>query len=114
MSAPVDLSTIIPLKYKTWITLIGSLLTIVGPYILQVGDYLPAPWPLVIGLVFAALTTLGVYRAPYKPTGTILAVDPSAPVVSDKVPDNAPTAHPTYVGPSVPGGPVRNPWKGRQ
>lgn len=113
MTAP-DINEIIPTKWKTWVGLIGSLLTIVGPYILQAGDYLPAPWPLVVGLFFAVLTTLGIYKAPYRPTGTILAVDPSAPVVSDKVPDNAPTARPTYVGPITPDGPMSNPWKGRQ
>jgi len=111
---PVDINAIIPSKAKTWVSLVGTLLTFIGPFILSSTDALPAPWPAVIGAVFAVLTVLGVYKAPYKPTGTILAVDPSAPVVSDKVPENAPTARPTYVGPDTPGGPVRNPWKGRQ
>jgi hypothetical protein len=68
-----NLEDIAPSKAKAWVGLIGSLLTLIGPAILQGTDALPSPWPLIIGLVFAVLTTLGVYRAPYKPTGTVLA-----------------------------------------
>lgn len=68
-----NLEDIVPSKAKTWVGLIGSLLTLIGPAILQVTDALPAPWPFIVGLIFAALTTLGIYRAPYKPQGTVLA-----------------------------------------
>ena len=74
MTAPqFNLEDIVPSKAKTWVGLIGSLVTLIGPAILSSTDALPAPWPLIIGLVFAALTALGIYRAPYKPTGTVLA-----------------------------------------
>lgn len=74
-----DLAGIIPSKAKVYVALIGSVLTIVGPWILDSSNALPEPWPGVVGLVFAALTGLGVYQAPYKPTGTVLA--PNTPAV---------------------------------
>lgn len=116
MTTP-DINEIIPSKAKTWVGLLTSLLTLGVPYALSVSTALPPPWPVVIGLVIAVLGALGIYKAPYKPTGTVLAVDPSAPVVADSVPASAPTARPTYTGPVTgsnspdPGDYPTNPWK---
>lgn len=111
MTVPVpDLSSIIPSKAKTWVGLLGSALSFVIPFVLSSVDALPAPWPALIGVVLFLLSALGIYKAPYKPTGTVLAVDPSAPVVSDKVPANAPTARPAESGPVVPGE-YHNRWR---
>lgn len=52
---------------KSWVALIGSLLTFIVPWIVQASAGLPAPWPAVIGAAVAVLTALGVYRAPYAP-----------------------------------------------
>lgn len=80
MTTP-DISDIVPLKYKAWVGLFGSLLTLVVPAALDATSTLDQPWPTVIGLVVALLTTLGIYKAPYKPTGTTLAIDPRTPVI---------------------------------
>lgn len=77
MTTP-DLSSIIPSKAKAWVGLLGSVLSFVVPLVLSVQDYLPAPWPAVIGGALAVLTALGIYRAPYKPEGTVLAPAPTA------------------------------------
>lgn len=68
MTTP-DLSTLIPLKYKTLAAAIGGILTLVAPWILQETTTLPQPWPLLVGLVFFVLGVLGVYHAPYVPPG---------------------------------------------
>jgi hypothetical protein len=73
-----DFSTIIPSKWKTWVGLIGSLLSFAVPLILSVEQYLPAPWPAVIGAVLAVLTALGIYKAPYVPQEAVLAPDTPA------------------------------------
>jgi len=64
--------TLTPSKAKTYVALIGSLLSVAAPLILQVSTALPPPWPAAIGGIFALLTALGVYHAPYKPPGTAL------------------------------------------
>lgn len=109
MTTPTpDITEIVPSKLKPWVGLVGSLLTLGVPYVLSVSDSLPAPWPLVVGLVIAVLGALGIYKAPYKPTGTVLAVDPKAEKVSDSVPANAPVAvHPNDAPPA---GGYQNPW----
>jgi hypothetical protein len=71
MTAP-DLSFIIPKKWKTVAALVGSGLSFVVPYILEVQNLLPSPWPAVIGVVLFIASALGVYTAPYKPPGTVL------------------------------------------
>lgn len=71
MTTP-DLSFIIPTKYKTYVGLIGAGLSFLVPFVLEATEGLPAPWPAVIGAVLWILTALGVYKAPYKPTGTVL------------------------------------------
>ena len=68
MTTPI--TTINPSKSKTWIAVIGGLLTVIVPLVLSVSTYLPDPWPAVLGAVVALLTALGVYKAPYKPEGT--------------------------------------------
>jgi hypothetical protein len=74
VTAP-DLSFIIPSKWKAGAALVGSALSFVVPYVLQVTDSLPSPWPAVIGVVLFLLSALGVYHAPYAPTGTVLVPD---------------------------------------
>jgi len=49
---------------KAWTALAGSILTLVGPAILQASLGLPAPWPAIVGAIFAILTSFGVYRVP--------------------------------------------------
>ena len=68
MTTPI--TTVEPSKAKTWIAVVGGLLTVVVPLIVSVSTYLPEPWPAVIGAVVALLTAFGVYKAPYKPGGT--------------------------------------------
>lgn len=85
MTAP-DFSTIVPLKYKTLVAAIGGVLTIVVPYILQAAAHLPSPWPLVIGLVFAALGTLGVWRVPFVPPGHAIVPQAVAETVQRSLP----------------------------
>lgn len=52
---------------KAWTALLGSVLTLVIPWIVQASAVMPAPWPAVVGAVVAVLTAVGVYRAPYAP-----------------------------------------------
>lgn len=98
MTTP-DLSGLIPSKWKAWVGLVGSLLSFAVPLILSVEQYLPAPWPAVIGFVLAALTALGVYKAPYTPPGAVLA--PDTPAVTAAAKQAPPPAAP---------GQYRNPW----
>ena len=49
---------------KSIVALIGSLLSFIGPWILQTSAALPPPWPALIGGIFALLTMFGVYRVP--------------------------------------------------
>lgn len=111
MTDPVDISSIVPSKAKTWVGLIGSLLTFVGPFILQSADLLPSPWPAVIGVVFALATALGVYKAPYKPAGTVLApVDTTVSVSVDRNVDATRVNEGTVAKNQVPGE-YPNPWE---
>lgn len=72
MSNPPDLSGLIPAKWKTYTAIVGTGLSFVVPFILEASNGLPAPWPAVIGAVLWVATALGVYAAPYKPTGTVI------------------------------------------
>jgi len=109
----IDLESIVPSKAKAWVGLFGSLVTFVGPYVLSSTDALPAPWPVVIGIVFAVLTTLGIYKAPYKPTGTVLApveaVTPPSELPA-ATPDNPRPISDKVIGPNI-GRDYQNPWK---
>lgn len=104
-----NLEEIVPLKYKPIVAWVGSTLTFLVPEGLKLAAHLPAPWPLVIGLVIAVLTGLGVYRAPYKPQGTMLA--PATPAVAAAA---AQSVAPTPVVNPDTGGPYENPWQKRQ
>lgn len=55
---------------KSWVALLGSLLTFIIPWVVKYSDLLPSPWPAVIGAVVAVLTAAGVYHAPYQPVST--------------------------------------------
>jgi hypothetical protein len=58
----------------------------------------------VLGIVLFIATSLGVYKAPYKPEGTVLA--PNTPEVAAAA-GEATRPAPPY----VPGVPVEHPWK---
>jgi hypothetical protein len=73
-----DLADLVPSKAKTWVALVGSVLTVAVPLIVSVQDYLPSPWPGVIGAALSVLTALGVYKAPYVPQEAVLAPDTPA------------------------------------
>ena len=49
---------------KAWVGLLGSLLTFLGPWLLQISVGLPPPWPAIISAIFAVLTFFGVYKVP--------------------------------------------------
>lgn len=101
MTAPFDITEIIPSKAKTYVGLIGSLVTFIAPLALSVSDALPAPWPAVIGGVLAVLTALGIYKAPYKPTADTVLVHKSE-VATPGLPPATP---------QNPVGPYQNPWQ---
>lgn len=61
-----------PSKAKAYVALIGSLLSVGIPILLQVSTSLPPEWQAVIGGVVALLTMAGVYRAPYLPKSTAI------------------------------------------
>lgn len=67
--------TLSPSKAKTWVALAGALLSVVVPLLITASDYLPEPWPAVIGGIIALLTATGVYHAPYTPKGAVLVPD---------------------------------------
>lgn len=114
-----DLSEIVPKKWKPVVGLVGSLLTLIVPSIIQAESSLPPVWTVVIGAVLAVLTALGVYKAPYQPEGTVLA--PATPEVIDAatITPSAPPAEATPqtpIKPPVPpvvhdDGDYHNPWK---
>ncbi len=52
---------------KSWAALIGSLLAVAIPALVQASHSMSAPWPAVIGAVVAVLTAIGVYQAPSQP-----------------------------------------------
>jgi hypothetical protein len=103
MTAPFDITEVIPSKAKTYVGLIGSLVTFIAPLALSVSDALPAPWPAVIGGVLAVLTALGIYKAPYKPTPETVLVHKSEVAIPEP-----PSATPQT---PIPPGDYQNPWK---
>lgn len=107
MTTPV-ITTINPSKAKTWIAVIGGLLTVAVPLILSVATYLPDPWPAVIGALVALATAAGVYKAPYKPEGTSVVANSDLNQVAIPVPPTPPVTAPT---PPVAEGGYQNPWK---
>lgn len=105
MTAP-NLENLVPSKAKAWVGLIGSVLSLVIPYVLVISDSLPQPWPLLIGGLVALLTALGIYRAPYKPAGAALAPKAAIPA---GVPTDEGVAG-TQDNPGT-GSKYRNPWR---
>lgn len=61
---------------KTWTSLIGTLLTLIVPWGLQISQSLPAPWPAVVAGIMAILTALGVYKVPNAPGNPKTTVSP--------------------------------------
>lgn len=51
---------------KAVTALIGSLLTLLIPYVVQMSASLPQPWPVLIGAIVSLLTMFGVYKVPNK------------------------------------------------
>lgn len=100
MTTTPDLSSLMPSKWKAIVGFVGTGLSFLVPLILEVSSDLPDPWPAVIGVVLWLLTALGVYHAPYKPTGTVI------------VPESVvPASVPTDVNPAPPPGGYTNPWR---
>lgn len=71
----IDIIEVVPSKFKAWVGAASAVLAVLIPVILQATTSLPEPWPTTIGLVVAALTWLGVYKTPYKPSGTVLVTE---------------------------------------
>jgi hypothetical protein len=82
MTAPFNIDTIVPTKWKPWVATLSSLLAFGVPYVIQAEQWLPDPWPVVIGFIIAALTWLGVYKVPFVPEGAVLAPDTPAVAVA--------------------------------
>lgn len=97
MTTP-DLSFIIPSKAKAWVGLLGSALSFVVPYVLEVTDSMPSPWPAIIGVVLFILSALGIYKVPNTPPGSVVVVDPRIESPAGNYP---PPVTGTY----------RNPWR---
>lgn len=102
MTAPFDITEIIPTKYKPWVGFVGSLLTLVVPFVLQSQQYLPTGVNLGIGGVLAVLTALGIYKAPYAPPNTVL--------VHESVVNSAPDLPPATPQNPLPPSGYNNPW----
>lgn len=107
MTTPV-VTTIEPTKAKSWVALAGSVLTFMLPLLVSAQDWLPAPWPAVIGVVLAVATALGVRQTPGRPADTVIV--PESQVITlpagvgyTPVPD-APVAPPVggYTNPYPP------------
>ena len=100
MTTP-DLSGLIPTKYKTYVAIIGGALGLFVPQLLELTADLPQPWPLVIGGIIWVLTVFGVYKAPYAPTGAVLAPaeTPGIPGPTGTVVDGVLNVQPEYPNP---------------
>ncbi len=96
MSTPV---TPVTKPTKTWIATVGAALSVVVPLVTSMLTYLPPEWAAVITGIIGALTVLGVYTVPNKPTGEVVVATP--PVGSYSVP----------VVPDAQAGEYRNPWQ---
>lgn len=107
MTGPLNIDTIIPTKYKAIVGLVGSVLTFALPYIVDAEKWLPAPWPVVIAAVLAGLTGLGIVKAPYVPTGAVLA--PNTPEVAKAAQQAVTQAAVASASQSAPGG-YRRAW----
>lgn len=82
-------------KLKAYVALLGGILTVAIPTVIDFAVYLPPQWQAVVGAVVALLTALGVYAAPNRPKGAVIA--PATAVESRPV--DEPTVKP------------RHPWK---
>lgn len=97
---------VVPSKAKTWIALVSGLLTLVVPSLLSWSTSLEQPWPTVAGLVVLGLGAVGVYKAPYKPAGTVLVpeVTVGTPVIPEEPRSSTPPVTPSIFSK------YRNPW----
>lgn len=114
MTNPIfDIAEVIPLKYKAIVGTVGAVLSFAVPYIVEVQNILPSPWPVIIGIVFAILSGLGIIQAPYKPTGSVLVPQEVAHAGAGAIAaatSPAKNIGPTNVLPSPQPGEYRNPW----
>lgn len=68
-----------PSKAKTWVALIGTVLTILVPLATQLATSLPPQYAAVIGGIIGVLTLTGIYHAPYVPPGAVMVSVPPPP-----------------------------------
>lgn len=110
MTTPsVDITAIVPKKWKTVIGLVGSLLTFVVPFILSAEQYLPPAWTTAIGIALAVLTAFGIYKAPYVPKDATLAPDTAEVAQAALNPETVPLPARTPTEPFQ-SGKYKNPW----
>lgn len=109
MTTPI-VTTVEPTKAKSWVALVGSLLSFALPLLASVQNLVPEPWPAVIGGVCALGTWIATRLTPNHPANTSLV--PNDQIISlpngvgySPVPD-VPQAPPP---PSTTG--YRNPWE---
>jgi len=110
----VDLSNLVPKKWKPVVGLIGSLLTFIVPVVLDVTADLPPVWTAIIAAVLAVLTALGIYKAPYVPANTIIASrtpEVVAAATHAQVTQEPVTPAPPVEEPGTPPANYKNPWK---
>lgn len=119
MTSPAVVTPVVPSKAKAWLAVLGSVLAFTVPLVTSVQDYLPAPWPSVLGGVIVILTGLGVYRAPYAPNETTIVHNDDVPAInagttfipnSDGQIIGASPTGPAGTPPAASGGPYQNPW----
>lgn len=109
MTTPTPVvTTVEPTKAKSWVALLGSVMTFLVPMLVSAQEYLPDPWPAVIGAVLAVCTYFGVRQTRNVPKGTVAV--PGDQVTSlppgvgytpvpDQVAGGIAGAQPTYVNP---------------
>jgi hypothetical protein len=78
---PKPVVTVIePTKAKSWVAGVSAVLTVLVPYVLSVSNYLPDPWPAVVGGVIGVLGLVGVYKVPNHPKDT--SIVPNSQITS--------------------------------
>jgi hypothetical protein len=64
-------TTIEPTKAKSWVALLGSVMTFLVPLLAEMQGSMPDPWPAIIGAVLAVATFFGVRQTRNVPKGTV-------------------------------------------
>lgn len=108
----INIDTIVPTKWKPLVGLIGSLLTLALPYIVSAEQWLPSPWPAIIGVVIAGLTYVGILQAPFVPNGAVLAPNtPAVAAAAQAAVTSEAVAQATVPGPRAGANGWVNPWR---